>query len=307
MRHVLDERFILTEADDTPKDLDWEAMYKSCKEETDYKQFWYGTEGTDEPKHNGYFKEVWGDKLAEIQRFDDVFKRIVIKYGFDLEENGLLKFLRLFYEHGQINRTGLKTITKDDLLVLLKAYERSVLTKEDLTPSTSPLKNHAVVFNPYFYIDLVEADQNTLLQLQHDYQTKTTPTDWSMACTGSERPGGKFLPLIQIKDNLGIEKNHTARIEDYSSDFSDLNPDLAKSILAGAYIVFSCQFTKIANNKALTAGLIDRAKKIPVETSSIVTTLQKYLKLKDARTFDEKTAVAILNALDKQGFGETTT
>ena len=177
MKFLLEERFILTEAEylnsseleaaagesvaktDTEttlpaKDLgeiNWERDYKNCKNSQDYEAFW-----------KKYFATVWEKNAEKVKNLKGQFMSTLVELGWDNEENPFVALVEDILNNKIGTKLELENIQSLDTIV--KAFANKVISELDLR-GKGKLQRYNLIFNPKFYL-LSANDQTKYLALQ---------------------------------------------------------------------------------------------------------------------------------------------
>lgn len=240
MKYILEERFILSEADANSKpksltddeanvdnndqsvnnDTDWEQRYKACKTQDDFNKFW-----------EAFAQDLFNDPTGKTKKLCPALATFLpsCQDGWDVDENPVLGFLKNVAD-GEINGLSVAHINYSSLTSIISAYKEHILSKTALLEAG---KSKLLLAFPEFYT-YTATDQMSYLKLQNAILSKQV--DFASCCV--DQQSKRLLPFKQARKkakNTGVEEDTVV-----SSDAVD---SLVKATSeAEALIAFACSY-----------------------------------------------------------------
>jgi hypothetical protein len=319
MKFILDERFILSEAE-TPKvkavingtdinieaedsaaeiatstETDWEKLYRSCKSSADFAVFWDKYLASTFGKENVRVAKSFAPALA-------TFLTEAKQDGWTVEDNSIIKFL-VEVANNKLAGLRLSMINSSSLTTIIKAYLDGTLTEAIIDSTIVASATDKLLLNcPEFY-SLPVTTQEEYLELQHDILTKTANIkDFKTHCIAN----GKLLNIKQARINakkLGISSSSKAIMTPADMDKKLKAIGITES---NAKIAFACFFDMIRviapSSINLAAKVVDvKALRQAVTELSTAQINEWYTKLMSAsKKYDAKAGASMLVELAKK-------
>ena len=271
MKYILEERFILREAEeasskeaeetsnkevkaDNSQKVNWDNLYKKCKSKEDFEIFWHGNGLTNEEdpiKRYGYFLNAFGhDNGKYVAGLGAKFMEYLTELGFTAAENIFVKFIMRMIE-APIGTARISQLNRLNFPVIIEAHDSKQLTDSDLLTG-GKLGKYNLIFNANFYA-ANSADE--YLNIQSEFiKSSKIKGDLGLAFANyysvSGKPskpntsvpvGDKLVPISKLKTLVskltGRSEADDKTVEKVISSVT--NTDIAKARIAYAYDAFS--------------------------------------------------------------------